>query len=595
MLSSSHSEAPLGKAEQPLTVLVHVKWLGSNKPFTTAVLGVCASNNVDGASHAAMLQQKLAPLMPESLMHSQVCVRANTGAALTMHPRDLKDYLNAFEFSSRPPKTAAQKKLDEAWDALLSGALRADVAADASASAAPVTVFATLYSSVDCAVAFLQMKRHNEETKQYLYTRRLDQATRDNPRVVLCCIDQHIPNLQYSDKANASKRVVLKRLLQGAWHSPMQSIGAVPEHVLRDKQVSQAVLTAHGWDPECLTKYNLSQDTELLKYAQVMFDVNRRKLHKPASTYSRHDVLERVKMNGNAIKLHVSYTDDKEVVLAAASCTRDKLSYRFLAWLEPDMQDDEDVVYAAVQNGASLEHASTKLQGNLRVARAAVAHTASDLAHVSDDLRKHRGLVLAACKRNGMALQYAHESFRSDKEVVLAACRSKCLAVQFVAPTLRNNESVFIAACTQPGEAWSFMIVRKYVHEFIANCTTTTTLPTKLVKLLIARGFYRVSKGLNSVQPSTSTSATTAKLLVTKSMVMWFIKTTPAVAVTFFEEHSIGHHLDFACKCVCSNWKAFVLLKKHKLLSNHKVHELLRAAAVASFGPAKAAAAHWME
>jgi hypothetical protein len=595
VVEAAAEASSIGKTGQPVHVVVHVKWLGSNALFTTDVLDLYASSHVDGASQAAMLQQKLAQLMPKPpLWHGQVCLRAETGVALTMHPNNLKDYLNAFEHTSRPPKTAAQTKLDKAWDALAKNA----------SSTVPITLYATQYSSVDAAIAWLQLKKPNEhrlhrQKRKLDFHKSLDQATKDNPRVVLCCYDQNI-YVDCSAKVNALKQVVLKHLSHKHYgRIGGIPIGSVPDHVLHDKEVSEAILEQNDWDPECFAKYNLLKCEELQKYAQVMFDVKRKKLHKPAKTYSRNDVLQRVKMNGNALQLHVQYTDDKEIVLAAASCTRNTLSFRFLAWLAPDMQDDEDVVCAAMQNGASIEGASIRLQGDLRVARVAVTHTGLDLEHLSDKLRKHRGLVLAACKQNGLALQHAHEAFKDDLEVVLVACRECAHAVQFVSPRLRKSERVFLAACTslEPGDSYyrhpaSF---RDYAKKFEA-LLQTTPLSNKVAKQFIEKDVV-----CYDLWHPRATS-----LFVTKSTVMWFIKTIPKVAVKFFEKHGICGHLDFARKCVYSNWKVYGILfeKYRRLITDREKQnymqmsdyekEQLRSEALAGFGPAKTAAALWM-
>jgi hypothetical protein len=589
VVEAAAEASSIGKTGQPLRVVVHVKWLGSNALFTTDVLDLYASSHVDGASQAAMLQQKLAQLMPKPpLWHGQVCLSAGTGVALTMHPNNLKDYLNAFKHTSRPPKTAAQTKLDKAWDALAQNALCADVAAKDSSTAvlvpASVTLFATQYSLVDAAIAWLQINGGESKNVPDFF-KTLDQATKDNPRFVLCCIEKGIWGLDCSDKVNASKRVVLRRVKQ--YDNPLKCIGAVPDHVLHDKEVSEAVLEKHGWDPECFAKYNLPKCAELQKYAQVMFDVERRKLDKPAKRYSRNDVLERVRMNGNALKLHEAYTDDIQVVLAAASSTRNTLSCRFLAWLEPDMQDDEDVVYAALKNGASIEGASTRLQGDLRCARFAVAHAAYNLSYVSDELRKHRGLVLAACKKDGLALRCAHEALKDDLEVVLVACRSCAKAIEFVSPRLRKSESVFLAVCTslKPKSYFAYPAsFRKYVEDLLADFKTTPP-SNKVVKQFLEKNLIR----------SGFRTAPTNDLFVTKSTVMWFIKTNPEVAAHFFNKHGIRYNLDFACKCVCLNWTVFGLLNKNCFLKMSKHENMrLRSAAIAGFGAAKAAAKHWM-
>jgi hypothetical protein len=593
VVEAAAEASSIGKTGQPVHVVVHVKWLGSNALFTTDVLDLYASSHVDGASQAAMLQQKLAQLMPKPpLWHGQVCLRAETGVALTMHPNNLKDYLNAFEHTSRPPKTAAQTKLDKAWDALAKNA----------SSTVPITLYATQYSSVDAAIAWLQLKKPNEhrlhrQKRKLDFHKSLDQATKDNPRVVLCCYDQNI-YVDCSAKVNALKQVVLKHLSHKHYgRIGGIPIGSVPDHVLHDKEVSEAILEQNDWDPECFAKYNLLKCKELQKYAQVMFDVKRKKLHKPANTYSRNDVLQRVKMNGNALKLHVQYTDDKEIVLAAASSTRITLSLRFLAWLAPDMQNDKDVVCAALQNGASIEGASIRLQGDLRVARVAMTHTASDLEHVSDKLRKHRGLVLAACRLSGRALKHAHEAFKDDLEVVLVACRSSAEAIEFVSPRLRKNKRVFLAVCTSMNSriyVYYPLSFRKYVLEFSAFFQTA--MPSnKIVKQAIEKDLIG----------SDWWSAATLNRFLTKSTVMWFIKAKPEVAVKFFDKHGVRRHLDFACKCVYSNWKLYGLLQRNyrqltdyerdsMQMGNHE-RERLRSAAIAGFGPAKAAAVHWMD
>jgi hypothetical protein len=110
---------------------------------------------------------------------------------------------------------------------------------------------------------------------------------------------------------------------------------------------------------------------------------------------------------------------DRDVVLV-------KKSGQALAFALVAMQDDKEIVIAAVNRGGSaLQHASDAMRANPEVVLAAMRRNGCALQHASDVLRNDRRVVLFAVRQNGDALAHASDDLRGDVEVVLAAMRAK--------------------------------------------------------------------------------------------------------------------------------------------------------------------------
>lgn len=160
------------------------------------------------------------------------------------------------------------------------------------------------------------------------------------------------------------------------------------------------------------------------------------------------------------------FRDNKEFALYAV-----KWCHSALQKLSPALQDDFDVVLAAVGSACVYKFASERLRGNVEILYAATAFRASAvqwalpglledrsvvlnlvrirgkcLAHLSDRYREDREIVVAAVVSDGHSFEFAAPSLRSDRHFVLELVKLDKAALSFAAPELQNDEEIVAAA-----------------------------------------------------------------------------------------------------------------------------------------------------
>jgi hypothetical protein len=164
---------------------------------------------------------------------------------------------------------------------------------------------------------------------------------------------------------------------------------------------------------------------------------------------------------------------DQEKIDALKGVSTDELELEFLS---PEMKDDKDIVFAAVNvNSYAAWYASPRLWGNKEFVLFVLDNYETDdynepsiLSMVSKELLNDKDIIIAAAERShrtvhGYALNYASESLKDDKDVVLITVKYIGYSLKYASESLRDDKDVVIAAVQNDG--WAL----KYASENLQN------------------------------------------------------------------------------------------------------------------------------
>lgn len=125
--------------------------------------------------------------------------------------------------------------------------------------------------------------------------------------------------------------------------------------------------------------------------------------------YKVEDLLVLVQINPGVVQA-AALRGHKEACLTAAKT--DGMSLRFVS---PEMQDNEEVVQAAVdQTWRALQFASDRLRGNATLVKGTFLQEGCALQFATEALRSDRDVVIYAMTRNEAAFQFAMDSLHRD-------------------------------------------------------------------------------------------------------------------------------------------------------------------------------------
>ena len=132
---------------------------------------------------------------------------------------------------------------------------------------------------------------------------------------------------------------------------------------------------------------------------------------------------------------------------------------------------DRDVWGPAVlQYPFALEHVFDADQlTNENIVRTAVEKVGMALAFAAEPLRNKDDIVLGAVQQNGWALKLASEGLQNDEHIVLAAVQQNGLALKFASERLRDKDDIVLAAVQQDGGALEFASERLLRDENIVK------------------------------------------------------------------------------------------------------------------------------
>jgi len=161
------------------------------------------------------------------------------------------------------------------------------------------------------------------------------------------------------------------------------------------------------------------------------------------------------------------------------------------------MQNNENIVVAAVKNGYPLYQASEGMRNNKKVVLEAVKCHAGALEYASEGIQDDKAFVLEALVQNGEALQYPSQRLRGDRDCVLRAVQTTPGSARFAAEGLvqqdlsimQNVVPTWTRVSNQPGKRAEKGILS--VKFSLAETSTpyATTIASELKKHLIVGEF----------------------------------------------------------------------------------------------------------
>eukprot|EP00941_MAST-03F_sp_MAST-3F-sp1_P006265 g6265.t1 len=158
-------------------------------------------------------------------------------------------------------------------------------------------------------------------------------------------------------------------------------------------------------------------------------------------------------------KLHASFRDDRDIVLAAVQKHRKALSYASMR-----LRSSKEVVLAALhshppESGCVFKYASESLRDDKEIALIAMRKAGSNLQYASSTLQNDFDVVLAAVQsrtnqskyQSEWSLQYSSMEMQSNREVVKEAVKIQGMQLYYASWKLRNDlEIVHIAIRQNP-------------------------------------------------------------------------------------------------------------------------------------------------
>lgn len=152
------------------------------------------------------------------------------------------------------------------------------------------------------------------------------------------------------------------------------------------------------------------------------------------------------------------FSDPEKARLIEALKTRDFPVIRDLYKASRELQEDQEIMLAAVQHDVcALDYASQELLRNRDFMLEAVTHDGYALRWAARELRNDPELVLKAIERDVSALKYASKELRGRHDFMLAAVRHDWGALQYTSEETGDDHVLALEAVQQSWEAFKFV------------------------------------------------------------------------------------------------------------------------------------------
>ena len=313
---------------------------------------------------------------------------------LTLRPRHLNNYFKSF-WKQTPYCDA---RLEVAWSKLR------------ESKAVPIVV--TRYDPVECAIGYIQSRyslpnwQFSHNSIDHLFCN-LPAELRINDRLLGAYIQAGLHTKSVPVDAWAKPNVHL-------WFAKHhgQSTWEFAPHALQQNKTFALQLTKQLWRGK---KRNRLQCHALPPHVDDVYsDCLHDRLYR--TDYTREDVLSRVALCGDALKLHQAWFADCEVVLAACKSAR---SYTIEHTRLSSMWSDKQFVLQAVTLcGNAVSQACTWLKNDYEIGLAAVSQSYLAYASLSERLRSMPDIALRAASHHGL-LERVPLAIQTNKALVL--------------------------------------------------------------------------------------------------------------------------------------------------------------------------------
>ena len=150
-----------------------------------------------------------------------------------------------------------------------------------------------------------------------------------------------------------------------------------------------------------------------------------------------------------------------------------------LQYASQELQDDEDVVLAAIENshdGYALQFASERLRGNKEIVLAAIKKeygSASVLKFATENLKDNEEMMLAATAETWRNFKFASDRLKKDRDFILQALgktRSGEGLLQYVDENLKDDREFIMQAIKIHGRSISYASSKIFLdREFCLN------------------------------------------------------------------------------------------------------------------------------
>eukprot|EP01052_Picozoa_sp_SAG31_P028881 SAG31_NODE_2825_length_5038_cov_2.170277_8_plen_305_part_00 len=157
-----------------------------------------------------------------------------------------------------------------------------------------------------------------------------------------------------------------------------------------------------------------------------------------------------------------------EKAVALAVIARSPSDRSLLAVATSELQADREVVRAAVTaDGNALEHAAEQLKGDHEIVEIAVAQNPWSWQHACSNVRADKKIAMQAVRRCGSTLQLAARSLCDDDDVVIPAVQNEGVSLKFASERIQNAKHIVLNAVQADGRALQFGV--QNMHEFGAS------------------------------------------------------------------------------------------------------------------------------
>ena len=385
-----HEQSKLPSDSGKLVLNVHsppqtfrVQWLGSNKQICEA-LEANDAVDVDSVTRSISLQTKLMKFV--SVHSSSTEIRAFVAVdhkklELTLGPYNINKYFKSF-CEGGPPFVCGDG-LDHAWYQLLN-------------SRQPVPILVTRYSSVECAIGYLEI-RYSRQSWQWSEPYdvntmfcKLPAELKSNDRVIEAYVKAGLDVFLDPFPMCATPTVHLAY----AKYRGLSTWSRAPKALQQNKSFVLQ-LTQHL----ALTRKVYYTNWSLPPHVDDVYsDCLHNCLYR--TDHTRAEILARVAVCGDVLALHPSYLNDPEIVLAAF-----KSNTRY---------DDFPSCHKSITMPLSMWN-------NKQVALEVVSHHGNAIRLFSDVLADDFDVGLTAVGQNSDAYRLLSERLRGTTEIVLRA------------------------------------------------------------------------------------------------------------------------------------------------------------------------------
>lgn len=137
-----------------------------------------------------------------------------------------------------------------------------------------------------------------------------------------------------------------------------------------------------------------------------------------------------------------------------------------LAYMSYELQDDEDVVFSAVeQNHYAMEFASNRLKNSVNFATRCILQRGAILEFFSKEIQDNEQIVLIATTNSPFSIQFASERLRDNEGIVKNAIQlgSYSTVISYVSERLQKNKK-FISELLDKNKLYY-----EYIHPSLQN------------------------------------------------------------------------------------------------------------------------------